>query len=127
MSINEYLCKNYDEKHKGYVTIDDISKTLGYMFFLFIISYTWFYGLYDYLFNGYEISNSPETLTIFSHDIASIILWLGLCAIAALVIFLVGSFIVVCFGKLIIYILDIKIAKCKLNDEERVHDLQLDN
>ena len=102
MTINEYLCKNYDTNHKGYVTLGDMGETIGWLTALFITSYTYFFGAYRYIYNGFQI---PYTTTLLN-DLTSFV-------------FVVGSafLIVIIFCLFILAASEIRIAKCKLKDK----------
>ena len=96
------LCNNYDNSNKEYVTIADMSETITWLLITFVVSYGYFFGFYDCVFNGFRITNtSPITSEIANF------------------VFVIGSaiLIIVSLFLLLLAISEIKIAKCKLKDE----------
>ena len=98
MGINEYLCRNYDKNNKGYVIFNDIIEDITYLLIIFGIAYGYFYGLYNYIFNNFKITNT----TTFFQDMAHID-------------FLIMSIIllIIVLALFIYSISKIKIAECK--------------
>lgn len=121
MSINKHLCTNYDKDNKGYVTIGDMDEHIFYLSLTFVGFYTWFYGLYDYVFNGYTLVNEPLstfTFTGFSHDIANVVLWCGIYILIIIIIVTVGIFFIFVLFKTLELISKIEIAKCELKSKK---------
>ena len=98
-----------------------MGEDLLYLFLTFIASYTWFYGLYDYMFKGYTLINQPTsqiTFTVFLHDLAAIIFWFGGSLVCVIIVLTIIAFVIGGIVKIVERISKIKIAKCKLKDEK---------
>ena len=68
MSITKYLCSEFDETGKGYVTISDIFPTLCVATLIIVIIVSWLYGTYIWLFTDTILTqvyeNTPQNVII---------------------------------------------------------------
>ena len=100
MSIDKWLCENYDKSNKGYTTLSDISETIIWLSITFVITYGYFFGLYDCIFNGFRMTNTSSLTT--ANEIANFIFVIG-----SSILIIVGLFL------LLVVISKIKITKCE--------------
>ena len=110
--MNKLLCKYFDPDKKGYVTIGDV--TIKIMQYLICIIITTFILYSMYISAAYPILYDANTTIVeFLSDIVGSIAWI-------IIIIIIGLFIVVNALELTLYISEIKIAKCKIQDAARL-------
>jgi len=111
MNTTKWLCENFDQYDKGYVTIGDVFKFVPLVIsVLFCIGY-YIYGMYEWLFIDYVIVGPITLLNVFN-DFA--FMW------AHCLTFL-GSVIIGCLILVWIYksIEDVKVVSCKKDEKDK--------
>ncbi len=106
MNVDKWLCENFDDTNKGYVVIGDVWHIIPYTIIINVAACGWLYGLYNWLWNDFEIAGNTGLINDAAH------IW-----------FIVVSIVAVCVLILIVLccIEDIKIATCEridVNDEK---------
>ena len=110
MNATKWLCENFDEYNKGYVTIGDILEEVPAFLASIVVLGLYFYGLYRWIFTGFAAYEDPNTFV----DIFTSLIMVAVAVVTTVIIIMIVRYIIITIYEKIECI---KIVSCKKDDK----------